>query len=253
MDQAPFLCQLQWEEAREQNQDVQLEHAMQRRVSAMYDFVPDLSISIHHNAQKVVGDTPPRAYFSCPYNLGFHDLTKGKVTHPAASQVLGLSSKFIPAPKFTAGCNAIDCTLSCFDQDAHLKIHFARSESEFPPTRLYNKSTYRAPLPTYNIGTCFCNFELSLCTLFKQCKGCPNFTNFQKQVFNDLLANDTIVYAHSDKNLGPVAIKLTQYIKDGLKHLTNTSTYMLLTKAEALQEDKELWKQILKWCTDHSN
>ena len=61
------------------------------------------------------------------------------------------------------------------------------------------------------------------------------------------------MYAHSDKNQGPVTIKLIQYIKDGLKHLTNTSTYMLLTKAEALQEDKELQKQILQWCTDHSN
>ena len=28
---------------------------------------------------------------------------------------------------------------------------------------------------------------------------------------------------------------------------------MLLTKAEAQQEDKELRKQILQWCTDHSN
>ena len=155
--------------------------------------------------------------------------------------------------KFNTICNAIDKTLSCFEQDAHLKIHFAGSESEFPPTRLYNKSTYRAPLPPYNIGTCFSNFELSLCTLVKQHKGCPNFSNFKKQVFNDLLANDTIVYAHSDKNLGPVAIELTQYIKDGLKHLTNTSTYMLLTKAEALQEDKELQKQILQWCTDPLN
>ena len=67
-----------------------------------------------------------------------------------------------------------------------------------------------------------------------------SFTQFQQQVFKSLTNKDSIIYAHSDKNLGPMAIKLTCYIQDGLHHLMDSSTYTILSKTQALQEDSEL-------------
>ena len=95
--------QLHWEEARKHNQNAQLDKKIYSRVHDLYNFVPNLSLSTHLNARKVLGDTEPRTYFSRPHNLAFHDLTKQKNTHPSASQLLGLSLKFIPTPKYTSG------------------------------------------------------------------------------------------------------------------------------------------------------
>jgi hypothetical protein len=37
--------------------------------------------------------------------------------------------------------------------------------------------------------------------------------------------------AQADKNLGPVGIDIEEYIKLGLEHLLDTSTYKVLTEA----------------------
>ena len=95
--------QLHWEETREHNQNAQLDRKIDSRIHDLYNFVPDLSLSTHLNARKVLGNTNPRTYFARPHNLAFHDLTKQKNIHPSASQLLGLSLKFIPTPKYTSG------------------------------------------------------------------------------------------------------------------------------------------------------
>ena len=217
----------------------------------MYNFLPDLSLSTHLNARKVLGNTDPRTYFARPHNLAFHDLTKQKNIHPSASQLLGLSLKFIPTPKYTSGRDIFDQIWSRFERDAHLQIHFSGADYNFQPTRLYLKSTWRAPLPPPEIDNRLCSFEAALCPLFKRRKGTTNLTPFQQRIFKTLTHDDSIIYAHSDKNLGPVAIELTRYVQDGLSHLSDSSTYTLLTETEALQEDNELRASILQWCTHY--
>ena len=191
------------------------------------------------------------AYFSKPHNFAFYNLTNDKIVHPVASQVLGLSLKFIPTPTYTSGWDIFDQAWSCFEQNAHLQIHFAGTESNFQPTQLYLKSAYRAPLPPPEIDNCLCSLETALYPLFKCHKGENNLTQFQQRIFKTLTNNDSIVYAHSDKNLGPIAIKLTCYIHDSLHHLKDSSTYTILSKTQALQEDSELQELILQWCANN--
>ena len=55
-----------------------------------------------------------------------------------------------------------------------------------------------------------------------------------------------MVFANSDKILGPVAVTLDRYIKDALKHVLDSSTYELLSKDEAFERDASLRKDIFK-------
>ena len=119
---------------REHNQNVQLENKIQSQVHDLYNFVPDLSLSTHLNAHKVLGNMEPRTYFSRPHNLAFHNLTNQKIVHPSTAQVLGLSLKFIPTPTYTFDWDIFDQAWICFEQDAHLQVYFAGTESNFQPT-----------------------------------------------------------------------------------------------------------------------
>ena len=64
--------------------------------------MPDLSLSIHKNALRALGETPPAAYFRKPFNLAFHDLTSGKSLPAATHRIIGLSTKFCPVPKYAS-------------------------------------------------------------------------------------------------------------------------------------------------------
>ena len=59
--------------------------------------------------------------------------------------------------------------------------------------------------------------------------------------------NKTILIASADKNLGPVGIETEQYIKLGLDHLLDTSTYKLLTERDAHQDALDLKTEIYDW------
>ena len=145
--QTLLLHQLHWEEMHKHNQNAQLEGNIRSQVYDLYNFVPNLSISTHLNARKVLGNTEPGAYYSCPHNLTFHNLTNQKIIHQSTSQVLGLSLKFIPTPTYTSSRDIFDQAWSCFERNAHHQIYFAGTESNFQPTQLYLKSTYRSSLP----------------------------------------------------------------------------------------------------------
>jgi len=57
--------------------------------------------------------------------------------------------------------------------------------------------------------------------------------------------------ANADKNLGPVGIDVEHYIKLGLDHLRDPSTYELLTESQADQDIVILWKDIHAWTVRH--
>ena len=90
-----------------------------------HGFSPDLSSSIHQNAIRVLGDTPPGYYFNSPSNLAFHDLTSGKSLPPATHTVMGLSTKFIPTPRRTTKQVTAIEAFERFEQDLNLKVYFA--------------------------------------------------------------------------------------------------------------------------------
>ena len=63
-----------------------------------FGFLPDSGFSTRQNTQKVLGDTSVALSFGSPSNLAFHNLMDGAVPR-AAKSVLGLSGKFVVAPK----------------------------------------------------------------------------------------------------------------------------------------------------------
>ena len=78
----------------------------------------------------------------------------------------------------------------------------------------------------------------------------PNITSFQPKTLEKLQDTLSVVFANSDKNLGPVAVTLDRYIKDALKHLLDSSTYELLSEDEAFERDAALRTDIFKWTVE---
>jgi hypothetical protein len=70
--------------------------------------------------------------------MAYHDLTSDQSAPPDAKSLVGLSSKFIPKPKFTTG----DILPSCdrLERDFHIKVHFAGKVDERFPTKDTSRS-----------------------------------------------------------------------------------------------------------------
>ena len=79
-----------------------------------------------------------------------------------------------------------------------------------------------------------------------------NLPRFLENLLSDLRGMKQILFASADKNLGPVAVKLEQYIKDALIHLSNGSTYEMLLSEEAEARDKELRVAISEWISKYA-
>jgi hypothetical protein len=221
---------------------------IEERAMADHGFLPDLSSSIHQNAIRVLGDTPPGYYFNSPSNLAFHDLTSDKSLPAATHTVMGLSTKFIPTPRrATERVKAIEA-FERFERDLNLKVYFAGDELvELPNSKLYVKSTFCPPQPLLKIDSRLQKFELEIRKVFREKKGSRNFTTFQAKLFENLRANDSIVHALADKGLGPVAIELERYITDALKHLLDKDTYEVIPEEQALQDAEKLSSEIFEW------
>ena len=206
-------------------------------------------MTYYENAQRALGDTPPGFYFKSPTNLAFHDLTSGNSLSPATKIVMGLGNKFIPMPSPTPRKLAME-SFERFQRDLHLKVFFADSDDQFflPKSKLYFRSNWIPPLPPPKVDSRLVSFESKLRQLFYRKKNArSNFTTFQTHIFRKILDNDQIVFALADKGLGPVAIELERYIKDGLKHLQDASTYEIIPESQALAENDKLRKEIYTW------
>ena len=111
-----------------------------------------------------------------------------------------------------------------------LKAFFAGMESkELPPTRLYNKSIWEPPSTSREIDRRTSSFEAEIKRLFPTNKKITlNLSIMQLKLLERLTVNDKIVYTNSDKGLGIAAVELHKYIKWGLKHLQDSSTYAII-------------------------
>ena len=128
--------------------------AINERLQLDHGFMPDLSSLIHHNTIRVLRGTSPGYYFNSPSNLAFHDLTSGKSLPPATSTVMGLSTKFIPTPRFTTSRVTAMESFERFERDLNLKVFFAGDDLvELSRTKLYVKSIFRPQLPPLKIDS----------------------------------------------------------------------------------------------------
>jgi hypothetical protein len=66
-------------------------------------------------------------------------------------------------------------------------------------------------------------------------------------MLQEIRRNPDITIMAADKNLGPVGINTSQYIEWGMKHLSDKSTYNILTNEEASEAAKTLSKEIFDW------
>ena len=67
-----------------------------------------------------------------------------------------------------------------------------------------------------------------------------NFTKSQEKLLERIRRKGNIVFATVDKGLGPAAVALVQYIKDGLLHFQDEHIYAIISKEQALQDDVAL-------------
>ena len=80
------------------------------------------------------------------------------------------------------------------------------------------------------VNSCLYRFEIELRQLFYKRQGHSNLTPFQNRLLSKLQADDSVVLAQANKNLGPVAVTLDKYKKDALAHLQDSSTYIVISE-----------------------
>ncbi len=159
---------------------------------------------------------------------------------------------FCPVPQKTTARLHAQASLDRMERDIGLKCYFAGADQEeLKPTKLYVKSIWMPPLPPTEVDSRFCRFSKALLPLFNSRPGQPNLNKFLQSTLKKLQEDDSIVYCHADKGLGPVAVKLDWYIKAGLKPLTDTKTYEIISEEQALEDAKELRDAIFKLTMDY--
>ena len=197
----------------------------------------------------------PQQYFETPHHLAFHDFTPGRQLPPATKLVLGLSFKFVPRPEASTTRKKAMEAFERLENLFNWRVHFTGKDSDHPKSKkMYVKSNLIAPVPPPAIGLRLSNFELRFKKLFgNRPKLKSNLPKYLQRLLERLRSMKEIIFAQADKNLGPVAVTLEQYIKDALVHLSDPETYELLTESEARARDEELRLEIRRWLIKFSN
>ena len=142
-------------------------------------------------------------------------------------------------------------SLDRLKRDVGLKTFFAghHDSGEIPALRA--KSSWRSPLPPRRIDTRLTSFIKQVRGLFHKRPGAQNLTPHQRQLLTSIQQNESVIIANADKNLGPVGIDTEDYIKMGLDHLLDPSTYTLLTEEQAAKDIDKLQADIYTWTVCH--
>ena len=186
------------------------------------------------------------------YNKAFHDLTSGKSIPFAAHQVLGLGLNYVPTPDRTLHKRDAIVSSERLIRQLHLKGFWAGQElKETPPTKLRMKSIWQPPTVSLDLDRRCSAFDKEIKRLFSPTRRIShNLSTFHRSLLDKLMDNDSIVYTNSDKGLGICAIELENYIKWGLKHLTNKTCYEQMTEEQAWEEILQLKQDIFQWTVD---
>ena len=165
-----------------------------------------MSRTVHQNAVTQLAATLFWYYCIKPSNLVFYNFTIGKVVSPAATSLLGLSSKFIVKPEHTASSDEILESMDRLKRDVHLKIFFDGVKNDKPRSKVYVKSDWRPDIqdiPQF-MDTRLERFSKALAWEFCRRKVASNLIPYQEEIFKHLRTRHGIVIANSDKGLGPL-------------------------------------------------
>ena len=139
------------------------------------------------------------------------------------------------------------------ENDFNWRVHFAGEHDSFKPKKLYVKSDLLALLRSHQFKLRISAFELEFKTLFGRCpKMKSNLRKFLENLLSDLRGMKQIIFASTNKNLGPVAVILEHYIKDALTHLLDSNTFETLSSSEAEARDRELRVAISNWISKYA-
>lgn len=209
-----------------------MRRAIDNRTRYSYGFVCDASASARRNACRILASMPIELYFSRPSNSAFHTLCTQTKLPISCRSLLGLGLNFCLRSPRTAGTSTVDLTR--FRRDAYTRMFFAHSPNSTPA--LFIRSNWEPPVDRIPIEfrarvSAFCR---SIHSLFHRRKrSTPNLLPMQRAALRFLQDSDTFFVFKSDKNLGPVVLERSEYIRRALNEHLRTDTYRLLPEQTA--------------------
>ena len=145
-----------------------------------------------------------------------------KTLTPSQLEVLALGLTFVPNQ--TLPQNEIQQSLeSLIVRSNRLKFFFR----DRPPTEPYpykRKSSWIPPVASPTIEEYLKRIKTEI-NLIQPLKTIPNLTPAQKEALKQLSTDQDLVIKSADKGSGIVVEDTTQYVKDGLDHLSDASIY----------------------------
>ena len=187
--------------------------------------MPNLEDSAIHNASEILKLQPFILYSTNPQHKAFHNLCTTEKPPWGLHNLLGLGLKFCLQEKRTTILS--DQIINKFKRDAFLQFFFSgnphNNNNLFPA-----KSQWTPPLSDISeeFQLRINHFIQILKIRFQQEKSPSNLLPRQEELIEYLKTHPNLMIVKSDKNLGPVIIERTTYIKRALSnHLLDTSTY----------------------------
>ena len=189
---------------------------------------------------------------SKPATCTFHDLTSSNNLKSGAASILGLGRNFIPTPRRTTNLELIKEATLDLHRQISWKYFYAGDESDLLKTSLYVKSDNNPPLPGYEIDRRLDEFSRSLERNFRKTGSSKaNLLPYQKTLLEELQSNQEIIIAQSDKGLGPCAVDLERYIKDGIRHISDESSYEIISEEQGAKDIDDLELEIQNWLLEN--
>ena len=193
-------------------------------------------------------------YFSNFTNKTFHDFTTTKSIPMGAESLLGLGRKFIPTPKTSIKYTEIDDGLSRHLRNVYLNTYFAGEEEEKEIDKLRICSKWMPDSIPDVIIERVSNFNDAIRRYIKPRRGKSNITLHQATILDALRKNESVIVTQADKNLGPVAVDTSEYIRIALDdHLLDTSTYVQVPESDAKRIAYDLFNVIYLWTREYEN
>ena len=255
MEEKQLLAEIRQEERESQAEVKALEEKLNKNIRTTLNINCNINpaASTFANAISILGNTYASQYFSRVDNLAFHDLTEGKIIPPSTADLLGYGSKFIVKPPKTTSHIDLMENMTRFKRDMYLKSYFAGPpdpRQERKRSKLYLKSKWTPKSAPSQVDSRLFKFTEEISEQFKAVSATSNLLPHELKLLSELISNENIVIAQADKGLGPCAVTLEQYIRDGLKHLGDKRNYDILNEEAARSLLYNISEEITRWLNE---
>jgi hypothetical protein len=199
----------------------------------------------------ILGSLALWLYHSRPHNSRYHDLCTTLKVPTNIKSLLGLGLNFIPRPRYSTESNDLEITR--FIRDAYTKFFFSGETNSTIP-KLFIRTNWCPKL--FEINASFREridkFARCLQLQFKRKKSCINLLPHQHMALHYLRHQKEFIILKSDKNLGPCVLERDKYIQRAYsEHLSDTTTYLQLSSAEADLRCQAITSKIERFMVNH--